>query len=62
MANLRFYRRVEHLAQMLIELHRDGYIDPHDDKANSLMLRADLMFNGKCWRPSTFEDVQFVQK
>jgi hypothetical protein len=47
MANLAQYGTVEKYTQILIELHRDGAIDPLDDEANYVLLLAVKMFKAK---------------
>ena len=47
MANLLEYYRSERLAQILLELHRDGHINPLDDDTNGMLLRFVVAFNVK---------------
>ena len=50
MANLLEYYKSERLAQILLELHRDGHIDAKDDAFNADLLRLVVAFKGKCVR------------
>jgi len=47
MANLREYYRSERLAQILMELHRDGHIDAEDDYYNAALLALIVAFKAK---------------
>ena len=57
MADLLAYRKSERLAQFLMELHRDGFVEKEDDHYNYMLLQLCVLFKAKSVRGIVPQDV-----